>query len=66
MNACLTHAPVRHPWEPRIQDVACGYMLKLSDPACAGCYRARDEMPGDQLSVIGQKLHTSATKRETA
>ena len=60
-HGCHTLTPRPHPWEPRILDVACGYLLKLADPACCECHRARGDMPGEQLLALGQKLHPGAS-----
>ena len=60
-HGCHTLTPRPHPWEPRILDVACGDLLKLADPACCECHRARGDMPGEQLLALGAKLHPGAS-----
>ena len=59
--ACHTLTPQPHPWEP-IPDAACGYSYKSSDSGCAGCYRNRDDWPGEQLSQLGTRIHPNALK----
>jgi hypothetical protein len=58
---CNTTDPRPHPWEPRITDVACGFMLKLTDPRCHGCIRQRSDWPGEQLAALGEQLHPNAS-----
>ena len=62
MYACFTLVPQPHPWEPRILDVACGYFEKNTDLRCQGCYRCRDELPGQQLINLNYKLNENALK----
>jgi hypothetical protein len=49
--ACNRDHPIKHPHLP-IQDVACGYDQRLTDPRCDGCHRSRAESALDQLHAL--------------
>lgn len=48
---CWSTEPRNHPWHP-ITDMACGYVERMTDRGCAGCHRAREESPRDQLDAL--------------
>lgn len=49
---CWRAVPLPHPWHPSIPDCACGFDLRLHDPRCRGCFRARPESPRMQLENL--------------
>lgn len=49
---CWTTSQRRHPWEPQIHDMACGFDARMVDSRCIGCHRRRAESPLDQLAKI--------------
>lgn len=48
-TGCWSDGPRAHPWHAEIQDRACGYYHRLTDPGCSGCWRRREESPLDQI-----------------
>jgi hypothetical protein len=44
---------MNHPWyAEQIPSVACGFDERLTHSRCAGCHRAREESPRDQLAAL--------------
>lgn len=56
-HGCWRDEPLRHPFEPRILDTACGFDSRMVDLKCAGCHRQREESPLDQLRALDAR-HT--------
>lgn len=59
---CYGTEPIAHPWEPSITDLACGFLAKATDAGCAGCWRNRDDWPGNQLVAQGHRVHPQARR----